>query len=178
MEQGRGSARSLSRARFGAVALVALGAVLLAGCVKPAPPPPPPPNPVPVEHYTLTPNPVAFGDVSGSHPPATPPEILVTVKNDGTLPGSGTPLVFGDAHFSIDTASPQFTCGAASGPVINWTNIQPGQSCAVPVELDLQAAPFSVGPISAEVRAFGQAPGPSQPRPGPFTTEITANITP
>jgi hypothetical protein len=42
----------------------------------------------------------------------------------------------------------------------------------------MQAAPFSPGPITAGVRVFGSPLGLSHNLPGPFTTEVSANITP
>jgi hypothetical protein len=179
MEQGRGSARSRSRVRFGAVSLVALGAVLLAGCVKPAPPPPPP-NPPLVEHYTLTPNPVALGDISLGTPPLPAPEATVTVRNDGGLVGTPTVAVTGDAHFFLDPGA-QFTCGQIVNGVTTWNQLQPGQACVVTVAYTPNPAvpgPFPTGPIAGSVQVLGAPSGPSHSLAGPFTTRITANLTP
>jgi hypothetical protein len=176
MEQGRGSARHRSRGRLGAVVILAFGATVLAGCVKP---PPPPPLPQPVEHYTLTPRPVSFGDVSlGNPPPAL--EATVTVRNDGGLTGTPTVNVTGDAHFALDPAT-QFTCGQIVNGVTTWNQLQPGQSCTVSVLYVASPAlpgPFGIGPINGLVQVFGAPTGPSHALAGPFTTEVTANLTP
>jgi hypothetical protein len=171
VENGRGS--RLHRARIGLV--IGAGAVVLAACVKPAPVPPPPPPPPLVQHYVLSPNPVAFGDISSGTFPATPPELLVTITRDGNVGGGVSVSITGDAHFVLDFASPQFTCGQLSGNVITWNPLQRGQSCTVPVEVD-PGTGFTPGPITAEVRAWGQPT--SNGLAGPFTTEVTANITP
>jgi hypothetical protein len=171
MENGRGS--RLSWARIGLA--IGVGAVVLAACIKPAPPPPPPPNPTPTEHYMVSPNPVAFGDISSVMFPVTPPELLVTVRNDGTGIGTPTISIVGDAHLVFDFASPQFTCGQSGGNVITWNHLQPGQSCTVPVKVDPTSG-LTQGPMSAEVRVFGWPSGGGLL--GPFTTEVTANITP
>jgi hypothetical protein len=131
----------------------------------------------PVEHYMATPNPVAFGSVPAISPGWTPAEIVVTITNDGSPSNVGTPTVaiVGDPHFRMDTTSAQFTCGQSAGNVISWVHLSAGQSCTVPVEVDLQAVPFDPGPIAGTLRAFG---APSVPGPLPIlaTTALTATL--
>jgi hypothetical protein len=107
----------------------------------------------------------------------TPAEIVVTITNDGTPGNVGTPTVaiVGDPHFRMDTTSAQFTCGQSAGNVISWIHLPAGQSCTVPVEVDLQAAPFDPGPIDGTLRVFG-APSGQGPLPVLATTALTATL--
>ena len=134
---------------------LALGSVVLVGCVRPAPPPPPPSG-----HLTASPTSIDFGSVASGAGAGAP----ITITSDGPAGG----------------IVPVFSIGSASAGVFYLSNVScfsalaPGQSCQLSVGVPVIGGP-PPGSYSAVV-TINKPPGDQNPQSA-ITVPVSITVT-